>query len=263
MASEIEQVSGALPREMQQHTYRIMREVEDSHWWFAGRRRILESFVARIIDDLDLPVSARPRILGVGCGTGANLEMLARFGDAEGVDVSEDALAFCRARGLNDVRHGAAESLPYADETFDLVTALDVVEHLDDDLAGLREMRRVLKPSGRALLFVPAFMWLWGVQDDVSHHRRRYTLPDLRARVEAAGLTVERGTYANLTFFAPILLGRLAMRALALRPASENNVNVSALNGVLGRLFGAEAHWLRRFNFPFGVSAICVARKVN
>jgi hypothetical protein len=106
-------------------------------------------------------------------------------------------------------------------------------------------------------------MWLWGVQDDVSHHRRRYTLAELRARVEAAGLSVERGTYANLTFFAPILLGRLVMRATRARPASENNINVTALNGALGRVFGAEAHWLRRFNFPFGVSAICVARKVN
>jgi SAM-dependent methyltransferase len=261
MASEIEQVNGVLPREMQQHTYAIMREVEDSHWWFAGRRRILESFIARIVGDLALPAGVRPRILDVGCGTGANLEMLAAFGDAVGVDVSEDALHFCRERGLTNVERGAAESLPYADESFDLVTALDVVEHLDEDLAGLGEMRRVLKPQGRALLFVPAFMWLWGVQDDVSHHRRRYTLPELRARVEAAGLAVERGTYANLTFFAPILAGRLLMRALSLRPTSENNINVSALNGVFGRIFGAEARWLRCFNFPFGVSAVVVARK--
>jgi SAM-dependent methyltransferase len=261
MATEIERANGTLPREMQQHTYAIMREVEDSHWWFAGRRRILESFVARIVSDLSLPKGARPRILDVGCGTGANLEMLARFGDVEGVDVSEDALSFCRARGLAKVQCGAAESLPYADETFDLVTALDVVEHLDDDAAGLREARRVLKPDGRVLLFVPAFMWLWGVQDDVSHHRRRYTLPQLRASVERAGLSVERATYANLTFFAPILAGRLLMRALKLRPATENKINVPALNGALGRFFGAEAFWLRRLNFPFGVSAVIVARK--
>jgi SAM-dependent methyltransferase len=266
MATEIEQTTAeatTLPREMQQHTYAVMREVEDSHWWFAGRRCIIESFVQEIVCKLRLPAHRRPRILDVGCGTGANLEMLARFGDTVGADISEDALSFCRARGLRDVQHGAAESLSFDDDEFDLVTALDVVEHLDDDLAGLREMRRVLKPDGRALLFVPAFMWLWGVQDDVSNHRRRYRLPELRAVVEAAGLTVERATYANLTFFAPILAGRLLMRALRLRPASENNVNVPALNGVLGRLFGAERHWLRRFNFPFGVSAVVVARKVD
>jgi SAM-dependent methyltransferase len=263
MATEIEEANGALPREMQRHTYAILRRVENSHWWFAGRRRILESFIERIVDELSLPEGRRPRILDVGCGTGANLDMLARFGDTAGVDISEDALSFCRERGLTQVRRGAAESLPFEGDSFDLVTALDVVEHLDDDLAGLREMRRVLKPNGRALLFVPAFMWLWGVQDDVSHHRRRYTLPNLRARVEASGLEVERASYANITFLAPILFGRLLMRATGLRPASENNVNVSALNGVLGRVFGAERHFLRRFNFPFGVSAICVARKVD
>jgi SAM-dependent methyltransferase len=256
-----------LPREMRRHTYAIMYEVEGSHWWFAGRRRILESFVERIVADLSLEGRAErrpPRILDVGCGTGANLEMLAQFGETEGVDVSEDALAFCRARGLHQVKLGAAEELPYADASFDLVTALDVVEHLDNDLGGLGEMRRVLAPGGRALLFVPAFMWLWGVQDDVSHHRRRYTLPQLTGRVRAAGFEVERATYANVTFFAPILAGRLLMRATGARPASENNINVSALNGVLGRLFGAERFWLRRgLNFPFGVSAVCVARRVE
>jgi SAM-dependent methyltransferase len=247
---------------MERHTYAIMYEVEGSHWWFAGRRRILESFVKEIIARLNVE-GRTPRILDVGCGTGANLEMLAQFGDAEGVDVSEDALAFCRARGLTRVKHGAAERLPYEDNSFDLVTALDVVEHLDDDAGGLREMRRVLRPGGRALLFVPAFMWLWGVQDDVSHHRRRYTLPQLTERVRESGFEVERATYANLTFFAPVLAGRLLMRATGVRPASENNINVPALNGVLGHLFGAERFWLRRLNFPFGVSAVCVARRVE
>ena len=253
-------MSKALPREMEQHTYSIMYEVEGTHWWFAGRRRIIAGFVEEICRALG---KQRPRILDVGCGTGANLELLAQYGDAEGVDISSDALSFCRARGLERVRQGAAEVLPYEDESFDLVTALDVVEHLDDDVAGLREMRRVLRPGGRALLFVPAFMFLWGVQDDVSNHRRRYTLKDLKRTVRAAGFEVERATYANITFFAPILLGRVLMRITGLRPASENNINVSALNGLLGRIFGAESALLNRLNLPFGVSALCVARRVE
>jgi SAM-dependent methyltransferase len=246
---------------MQQHTYAIMYEVEGAHWWFAGRRRILASFLARIVPTLPTATGARPRILDVGCGTGANLELLARFGAAEGVDLSPDALAFCRARGLTAVTEGAAEALPYTDASFDLVTALDVVEHLDDDVAGLKEMRRVLKVGGCALLFVPAFQWLWGVQDDVSNHRRRYTLPMLRRAVEHAGLRVERTTYANITFLPPILLTRLVMRLTGARPASENNINVAALNGLFGRVLGAERHWLSRANLPVGVSAICVARR--
>src|SRR4028118_1747667 len=98
----------SLPHEMQQHTYAIMNRVEDSHWWFVGRRLILESFLKDIIQNLKSKTQ-NPKILDVGCGTGANLEMLAQFGEALGVDVSADALAFCRARGLDQVKLGAAE----------------------------------------------------------------------------------------------------------------------------------------------------------
>src|SRR6185503_4814708 len=185
-----------LPREMQQHTYAIMRRVEESHWWFVGRRQIIKSFLKRIVSDLKSDRSHDPlHILDVGCGTGANLEMLSEFGNAEGVAVSSEALSFCQGRGLKQVKLGEAEALPYEDNSFDLVTGLDVVEHLDDDRAGLNEMRRVLRTNGRALLFVPAFMFLWGVQDDLSNHRRRYTLSELKTVVENAGFEVERATY--------------------------------------------------------------------
>ena len=293
-------IEGAqLSKEMQAHTYAIMNRVEDTHWWFVGRRAILESLVSQIVGEIlsrepeasrnprviegasrrdanresgkndpggaaDTNFSdetlSRLRILDVGCGTGANLEMLSRFGRAEGVDVSDEALEFCRSKGLR-VHKGLAEDLPFADEEFDLVTGLDVVEHLDDDVAGLREMRRVLKPGGRIMVFVPAFMWLWGVQDDISHHRIRYTRKQIVDRLTAAGFDVERATYANITFFAPILAGRVFMKLTGLKPESENNINVSALNGFLGAVFGAERHWLRIANLPFGVSIAAVAVK--
>lgn len=247
---------------MQEHTYDIMRRVEDAHWWFAGRRKLIETAVERCFDQMPESPTAR-RILDVGCGTGANLELLARYGECEGVDVSDAALAFCRDRGLTRVHKGAAEELPFEDNSFDMVTGLDVVEHLDDDVKGLSEMRRVLRPGGFAVLFVPAFMFLWGVQDDVSHHRRRYTLPALREALVRAGLTPEWDSYANLTFFAPILVGRMLMRATGVKPASENNINVDALNGVFGRLLGAERHVLRRARLPLGVSAISISRKAR
>jgi SAM-dependent methyltransferase len=243
---------------MKEHTYPIMFRVEQSHWWYTGRRKIL----ARFIEDICRGVTdRRPRILDVGCGTGANLLLLSQYGDAEGVDISEDALAFCRERGLEKVKLGAGEELPYDDGTFDLVTALDVVEHMDDDLAGLREMRRVLRPGGRVLLFVPTFMFLWGLQDDVSNHRRRYRLPELRCVLEQAGFEIERMTYANITFFLPILFVRKLMRITGMTADTENNINVTALNGLLGRLLGAESFVLRFMNIPFGVSGLCVARK--
>lgn len=256
-------MSSALPQEMQQHTYAIMDRVEDSHWWFVGRRAILESFLRQIADKLKSAKAEAQdalRIVDVGCGTGANLEMLSQFGQAEGVDVSDDALEFCRRKGLT-VQKGLAETLPYADETFDISTALDVIEHLDDDIAGLKEMHRVTKTGGYTLIFVPAFMWLWGVQDDISNHRIRYTKKQIVERVEKAGFKIERATYANFTFFAPILGGRTLMKLTGIKPESENNVNISALNGVFGKLFSAESFWLNKLNFPFGVSIVLVARR--
>jgi SAM-dependent methyltransferase len=246
---------------MEQHTYAIMDEVEGSHWWFVGRRAILESFLGPIAGKLKGNGTAL-HILDVGCGTGANLEMLSQYGEAEGVDVSDDALEFCRRKGLN-VQKGVAEQLPYADGTFDLTTALDVVEHLDDDIAGLKEMFRVTKKGGYSLIFVPACMWLWGVQDDISNHRIRYTRRQIVDRLKAAGYEIQRATYANWTFFTPIFAGRLFMKATGIKPESENNVNISALNGIFGKLFAAERFWLRNLNFPFGVSIVVVARKTK
>lgn len=249
-----------LAKEMEQHTYGIMNDVEDKHWWFVGRRAILESFLQEIVEKSKIK-NQKPKILDVGCGTGANLEMLKQFGESEGVDISDDALEFCRKKGLK-VHKGLAEKLPFADESFDIVTALDVVEHLDDDIAGLKEMNRVLKKDGQTLIFVPAFMWLWGVQDDISNHRIRYTKKQIVERLKLAGFEIERATYANWTFFAPILAGRTLMKLTGIKPESENNVNISALNGVFGKLFGAERFWLKNFNFPFGVSIVVTAKKL-
>jgi SAM-dependent methyltransferase len=253
-------VTANLPKEMQPHHYPILYEVEDSHWWYVGRRRIIRFLVERICTTLNTP---NPRILDVGCGTGANLKMLAGFGTAEGVDISPQAVDFCRERGLDLVKLGAVEQLPYESDSFELVTALDVIEHLDDDVAGLLEMRRVLSRDGRILVFVPAFMFLWGVQDDVSNHRRRYTLPGLLKAVEAAGFSVEWASYANISFFLPVLLVRSVMRWLGLRAATEYGINISLMNGPFSRLFAAERFVFNRGRLPFGVSAVCIARRVE
>ena len=124
------------------------------------------------------------------------------------------------------------------------------------------QMRRLLQPNGR-LLYLSPVHFLWGVQDEVSNHRRRYRLPELRRVVREAGFEVERTTYANITFFAPILLVRKLMRLTGLRTATENSINVPALNGVLGHVLGFESKVLRHLNFPFGVSGLCVARRIE
>ena len=245
---------------MQSHHYPILYQVEETHWWYVGRRRIIQSLVEKILTTLNRP---NPRILDVGCGTGANLKMLAAYGRAEGVDISQQAVDFCRERGLDSVKLGPIEHLPYESGSFELVTALDVIEHLDDDVSGLQEIRRVLRREGRLLLFVPAFMFLWGVQDDVSNHRRRYTLPRLLTAVKAAGFSVEWASYANISFFLPVLLVRSVMRWLGLRAATEYGINISLMNGPFSWLFAAERFILKRGKFPFGVSAICITRPVE
>ena len=250
-------VAANLPKEMQSHHYPILYQVEDTHWWYVGRRRIIQSLVEKISTKLKTE-----RILDVGCGTGANLKMLAAYGKAEGVDISPQAVDFCHERGLDSVKLGAIEQLPYENDSFELVTALDVIEHLDDDIAGLREMRRVLRRDGRILVFVPAFMFLWGVQDDVSNHRRRYTLPSLLKAVEEAGFRVEWSSYANISFFLPVLVVRSVMRWLGLRADTEYGINISPMNGPFSRLFAAERFILERGKIPFGVSAVCIARRV-
>lgn len=245
---------------MQSHHYPILYQVEETHWWYVGRRRIIRCLVEKISTALN---NTNLRILDVGCGTGANLKMLADYGSVEGVDISPQAVEFCGQRGLDTVKLGAVEHLPYESDSFELVTALDVVEHLDDDVAGLREMRRVLRSEGRLLLFVPAFMFLWGVQDDVSNHRRRYTLPSLLKAVEQAGFSVESASYANISFFLPVLVVRTVMRWLHLRADTEYGINISPLNGLFSRMFAAERFILKHGRIPFGVSAVCIARRVE
>jgi SAM-dependent methyltransferase len=239
--------------------YREYNQVEDVHWWFVGRRRILLSILDRYLGTSN----AHRRILDVGCGTGTMLTHLARFGNAQGVDMDLEAVGYCHDRGLRQVTQSGADSLPFEKDTFDLVTALDVVEHIDDDLGALREMRRVLKPGGLLLLTVPAFRFLWGRQDDINLHKRRYVARDLRNRLHAAGFDVERLTYMNAILFPAIAAIRLVRHVLPEPPKLESDFAFPApqpLNVVLSAIFGTERHVLTRFNIPFGVSIMALAR---
>lgn len=246
---------------METTTYQIEAQLERGHWWFQGRRRILD----RLLTRLDPPLPAGARALDVGCGTGANGPVLAAHATfAAGIDASPVPLGL---RGTDERGHSArlrgdAGRLPFADASFDLVVALDVLEHLDDDAAAARELLRVLRPGGAAVIFVPALQLLWGLQDDVSHHRRRYHRAQLRDVMAGAGFQVQRVTFFNSFLFPPILAARLFMR---LRPPkalkSENEVGGPLTNAILGAVFGAEAPLLDRIDLPVGVSLACLARR--
>jgi SAM-dependent methyltransferase len=234
-----------------------MYRVEDTHWWFVGRRAIVFDELSRLLAGR----SDRPRVLDLGCGTGRNLVDLQALAEPVGLDIEHQALTFCRERGSTLLVRASAESLPFQAESFDMVMALDLLEHLDDDVAGAAEILRVLRPGGSLIAFVPAYRWLWGPQDDLAHHRRRYTPRSIRSVMRDAGFQVARVSHANLLLLPLILLGRRYLRLTGRQVDSENTLHPAWSNGLLRAIFTAERHVLRRLDLALGVSILCVARK--
>ena len=244
---------------MDERFYEEYARIQDAHWWFVGRREIIRTVLETNLQD---PASEGRRILDVGCGTGTNLGLLRSFGKVEGVDAEPVAVDFCHRQGEHAVRHVPGSRLPFSDASFDLVTLLDVIEHAADDQALLGEARRVLVPGGTVLVTVPAYSWMWGAQDRIAHHYRRYTRPGLVESLVGAGLDLLRSSYFNTLLFPPIAAIRLARR---LRPApeppgSDFELNQpGTLNWLLARVFALEASLLRHVNLPFGVSLFALA----
>jgi SAM-dependent methyltransferase len=232
-------------------------DLEERHWWFVARRRIVLSLL-----DQYLPRESDLEVLDAGCGGGATLESLSRHGRARGMELAAEAVAYNLEKG-RDVVQGVIEEIPFADESFDLALALDVIEHVPDDLAALAELNRVLKPGGYLLVTVPALRLLWGSHDVANGHYRRYTLRGLRGRIEASGFEVVRATYFNTLLFPIVLATRLLGRLRSKAAASDIGDVPRLLNAALETVFSLEAPLLRRGSLPVGVSALCLARKVR
>ena len=242
---------------MDASTYAVEAIVEETHWWFVVRRRLL----ARTIAALGLPHDAE--VLDVGTSTGTNLRLLADlgFGHVRGLDSSDEAIRFCAEKGFPVVTRGDATRLPFADETFDLVLATDIIEHVDDDSAAVAEMARVLRPGGHAILTVPTFQSIWGLQDDVAHHKRRYRLGTVLALIERAKLSRRESYYFNYVLFVPIWIARRLIGLLGIRLKSEAEVNTPWLNTLCRWIFALDVRTAAVLHPPFGVSALVVARK--
>jgi SAM-dependent methyltransferase len=240
--------------------YRVMFEIEDQYWWYHGLRTLLQALLARYA-----PPGAT--ILDAGCGTGANLQLLQTFGRAVGVDLSEQAIAYCRARGIPRDRAFLASltDLPFPDHFFDLVVSFDVICNIPDDRQAFRECARVLKQGGRFITQLPAYQWLWSTHDVAVGHQRRYDARALRERVAAAGLLIERLTYTN-----SLLLPLVAVMRLLHRHRLHNGSAVQSdlaiplpkwINASLSAFTRAEMRMVLHVNSPFGLSVLVVARK--
>lgn len=242
---------------MNPDVYTVEADVKDTHWWFAGRRRLFKRLIG------GLQPNATWLVLEVGAGTGANLPVLQNIGAGRVVacDVSVDALrhAGCSAT----MTRADATHLPFRSGSVDLLLAADVIEHLDDDRAALREFVRVLRPGGHLVLTVPAFPSLWGPQDIVSHHRRRYRRSALLSLIRGTGVGVATCFHFNYLLFAPIWVARKALLALGVDLASENEVNTALLNRVLTTVFFADVDTAPVVKPPFGVSLCVVAAKLQ
>src|SRR3954452_12768366 len=182
-----------------------MLALDERHWWYRGRRAVLNAVLAGIA----LPPGAG--ILDAGCGSGRTLDELARLGRARGIELNPRGAQAARARG-HDVQEAPVEAIPHADGSFELVTCLDVIEHTDHDVTALAELARVTKPGGRLIVTVPAHPRLWSRHDDLNGHRRRYPRLSVETAAGEGGWRVKRLTGFNVVYLLPAALVRIARR---------------------------------------------------
>lgn len=241
---------------MDKEQYEIMYEVERTHWWYQGMRRNTKALLHRY-----LAPGRTYMVLDAGCGTGGTTIDLAEFGTVTGIDYSTDALDFARTRGLTRLIRASIESLPFPDDTFDLVTCFDVLYHRNvrDERSALVEFRRVLRPGGIALVRDPAFDWLRGAHDIGIHTERRFTTKQMSGRFRDAGFEVLYATYGNVALF-PLALAKRAVDRFVPSPA-DLDVPPKPINMMFEAALSLEAPLAGRVPLPVGLSAVVLGRK--
>jgi 2-polyprenyl-3-methyl-5-hydroxy-6-metoxy-1,4-benzoquinol methylase len=234
---------------------------EQMHWWFRARRLILRRL-------LEKEVEWRPgiEVLEIGVGPGLNLYSLYPKGcRLQGMEPDLENAKLAAGRGPVPVSVGTVEEMPVnlRNQTFDVITMFDVLEHIENDSAALALLRQRLRPNGYLVLSVPAYRWLWSDHDVVNQHFRRYTRGELVARLREAGFRLQRATYFNSVLLPPIAVARFIgklFRKKNAEPKSDFEGGAGSLDAILYKLFASEANWLVRHSFPFGVSVFTVAR---
>jgi ubiquinone/menaquinone biosynthesis C-methylase UbiE len=242
---------------MKKITYDIEWELQSSHWWFQGRRRLLRFLLS------SLNMRKDSFLIDVGCGVGSNLHFLRSLNvKTIGIDSEIHSLLLAQKRLLGvPLVHGDMTKLPFKSNSIGLIIASDVLEHLTNDSLGVREIYRTLQPKGVAIFTVPAFEFLKGTQDRVGMHSRRYSKKQFLNTIQREGFTILKSSYFNFILFPPIFLARRFISLLGLNIESENKINFPLINFVLTGLFSLEPYILKYFSFPFGVSIYSIAEK--
>jgi SAM-dependent methyltransferase len=242
--------------------YHKMHALERSYWWFQGRLQVLLTILRQNVRPA--ANGAVPVILDIGCGTGMLLEHLSTMGKATGLDFSPVALQYCQSHNLTNLGRADVRNLPVRDASVDVITAIDLVEHIKDDVGLLGEFYRVLKPGGVAILSVPAHKKMWSNHDVALHHFRRYEKDEFQRLVEGAGLRPRKYSYSMATAYVPARIFR-KVKSLVSRADSEPRTDEfkipGMLNSALKTALTLEARWLSRANLPIGLSLLCVAEK--
>jgi 2-polyprenyl-3-methyl-5-hydroxy-6-metoxy-1,4-benzoquinol methylase len=244
---------------MQDDVYRTMFEIEDHHWWYTAKQRIVLSLLDRYLTPHN---GSKPRVADLGCGCGAMLVRLKDRYDAVGVDGSPRAIEFCAQRGIRAQLGQLGESLSLENGTFDAVLLLDVLEHLEHDRQTIEQGAALLKPGGIMICTVPAFQWLWSYWDTIHHHYRRYRRRQFGKLFANLGFKMELLTYANTALF-PVAASVRTFQRLR-KPSNQHTsmrIPPEPLNWTLRTIYAGERHVLGRLPMPFGLSIIGVARK--
>lgn len=231
-----------------------MNRFEEIHWWFQGKKFLIES----IINTIDILPG---KFMDIGCGTGMFLNIIGRNRNAYGIDISEQALSYCKNKGNRFLVRSSGDYLPFKENVFSLVLLLDMLEHVENAHEVLKEVHRICKPKSVVLITVPAFDFLWGTHDISHHHKRRYTHSKLRDLGLSAGFLIERLTYTNFFIFIPVLLRRIISRKLSANKESDLRETPVIINSFLKCIYKFEAFYLKKANFLFGVSLLMVLKK--
>lgn len=241
---------------MDRIVYDRMAAHDTTHWWYRARREILADYLTR---EAALPKGAR--ILEIGCGTGHNLPMLAGFGEVDAIEIDPAARGFAAERLGKPVGDAPLPALTGVERSaYDLVAVLDVVEHVEDDVAALKGMAEVLKPGGAILVTVPAHPWMWSAHDTVNHHHRRYSKRTLDKAIRNAGLRHNGLGYFNSLLFPVAVAARVAGK-LTGKDDSDDSPPAAPVNKALEAVFRLERHLVGRVPLPPGLSIITLVRK--